>query len=522
MRLLNYKYLNKNSLVEFIKNNEIIDSSAVLMQLFYSNSNIKDLYKIREELKSVLPNASMVGTSTAGIVSDGKMIDDSIIISFSIFEASTTKSIGYKDLSVDEIVKKLSTDIIAHDTKLLIIFANTFKFNSVELLEKLAKQFPQIVLAGGNAGDDLKFESCELFSSSENDSDVVIACIDSKRLNVETKYLLNWQSIGQEMIVTKAIGNTIYEINNKKVLDMYEHYLGLTISNDILKYGTEFPLMFNPNGVDIARAPIAVNDDGSLVLAGNIKEGCKVKFGYADVEYIEKYNHNVLLKESKYLSEAIYVYSCSARRSMLNNYLNDELSILSKIAPTSGFITYGEFFHDAKSCSNNLLNITTTYVVLNENKTTKEIDYSKEFITKDKRDVTLKALTTLIGKTSEDLNENISYLHQFKEIVNDASIISITDKKGIITEAKENFTKLSGYERDKLVGKSHNIIRDKSMSNEVFKDLWTTIKSGKVWKGRVTNRAKDGSLYYVISEIAPIFHSDGSFREFLSIRTDIT
>ncbi|MEA3331537.1 MAG: PAS domain S-box protein [Campylobacterota bacterium] len=522
MKLLNYRYLDKNSLVEFIQNREIINSNSLLIQLFYSNSNTRDLYKVKEELKEILPNASIVGTSTAGVISNGEMLDDNITISFSIFESSTTKSMGYKNLSVDEIIKNLSTDIIVSDTKLLIIFANTFKFNSVELLQKLAKQFPQIVLAGGNAGDDFKFESCKVFSNSENDSDVVVACINSKILNVETKYLLNWQTVGQEMIVTKAVDNIIYEINNKKVLDIYEYYLGKNIADNILQYGREFPLMFNPDGVDVARAPIAVNDDGSLVLAGNIKEGCRVKFGYANIEYIEDYNHNFLLKENEYLSEAIYIYSCSARRSMLNNYLNDELSIINKIAPTSGFITYGEFFHDGKSCSNNLLNITTTYVVLNEHKAIKKVDRPKEHMIKDKRDITLKALTTLIKKTSEDLNENISYLDQFKEIVNNASIISITDKKGIITEVNDNFIKLSGYQRDELIGKSHNVIRDKNMSKEVFKNLWSTIKSGKVWKGIVTNRAKDGSLYYVISEIAPIFYSDGSFREFLSIRIDIT
>jgi len=522
MKLLNHTYLDKKTLINFIKNNHILNSDSTLVQLFSSNADIKTTYKAREELIEILSNASIIASSTAGIVSNGEMIDGNIIISFSMFESSSTKSIGYKNLSIDDIIKNISNDIIVEDTKLLVVFANPFKFNSVELLEKLTEKIPKVVLAGGNAGDSLKFEGCEVFSKNEDDCDIVFSSINSKVLSVDTKYLLNWQTIGQDMIVTKAKDNTIYEINNKKILDIYEHYLGSDIANNILKHGTEFPLIFQAKGVDIARAPIAVNDDKSLVMAGNIKEGCKVKFGYANIEYIEEYNNNILLDEAKYLSEGIYVYSCSARRSMLNNYLNDELSKINEIAPTSGFITYGEFFHDKQSCSNKLLNITTTYVVLNENTQTKEIINTKKNIQKDKKDITLKALTTLITRTSEDLNENVSYLNQFKSAVNEVSIISTTDKKGIINYANKNFIELSGYSEDELIGKPHNIVKYDGMPKNVFKDLWKTIYNKEIWKGNVTNRAKDGSLYHVISEIAPIFYNDGSFREFLSIRTDIT
>ena len=95
------------------------------------------------------------------------------------------------------------------------------------------------------------------------------------------------------------------------------------------------------------------------------------------------------------------------------NYLKNEIFNLNQIAPTSGFITYGEFFHDSKSCNNNLLNLTTTYVVLDENKENKPLKFEDIDIKKDNREVTLKALTNLISKTNEDLEENIYYRNNF-------------------------------------------------------------------------------------------------------------
>ena len=66
------------------------------------------------------------------------------------------------------------------------------------------------------------------------------------------------------------------------------------------------------------------------------------------------------------------------------------------------------------------------------------------------------------------------------------------------------FEKLSGYSRDELLGKPHSSVRHSDMSKEVFKDLWATIKSGNIWRGKVKNRRKDGTSYTVDAAIFPI------------------
>jgi PAS domain S-box-containing protein len=312
--------------------------------------------------------------------------------------------------------------------------------------------------------------------------------------------------------------------SNQKALDVYEHYLGKEIRDNMLVYGIEFPLIFNAQGIDVARAPVAVHEDGSLTFAGAFPKATSVKFGYANIEYIEEYNQERLLHEHRYKNEAVYVYTCSTRRSMLGDYLEDEMSVINKIGPTTGFVTYGEFFHDGASCSNNLLNITTTYVLLNENvESAKPIEISDvDPKKKEGKDIALKALTTLVSRTSQELDEKIYYLEQFQKAVNEVAIFSVTNEKGIITDVNKNFEVISGYKKEELIGQSHNVVRHEDMPKEVFEKMWATIQQGEIWRGIVKNKNKNGKPYHVLSEISPIYNKDGSLKEYIGVRNDIT
>ena len=94
----------------------------------------------------------------------------------------------------------------------------------------------------------------------------------------------------------------------------------------------------------------------------------------------------------------------------------------------------------------NLLNITTTFITLNENINQKSINSQinlKNIINKE--DVRVSALSTLLKQTSEEFDENIFYLEQFKKSIDEVAIFSTTNEKGIITDVNENFEKISGY-----------------------------------------------------------------------------
>lgn len=111
---------------------------------------------------------------------------------------------------------------------------------------------------------------------------------------------------------------------------------------------------------------------------------------------------------------------------------------------------------------------------------------------------------------------------EFQDAINKSSIVSMADRSGTITYVNENFVSISGFEFDELIGKSHRIINSGFHSREFWINMWKTISSGKTWRGEVRNKAKNGSFYWVDTFVMPFLNPDGSVREYLSIRNDIT
>ena len=113
-------------------------------------------------------------------------------------------------------------------------------------------------------------------------------------------------------------------------------------------------------------------------------------------------------------------------------------------------------------------------------------------------------------------------LLQYLNILNDTLLISQTDLDGNITYANKNFANISKYTQEELLGQPHSIVRHPDMPKKIFEDLWKTIQEGKIWSGKIKNRAKDGSSYYVKTIIAPIKDNEGNNQYYISFRQDIT
>ena len=123
-----------------------------------------------------------------------------------------------------------------------------------------------------------------------------------------------------------------------------------------------------------------------------------------------------------------------------------------------------------------------------------------------KRQVSRK--TTELSKLLKFFDENV--------------IASKTDLSGNITYVSDAFCKISKYSRESLIGQNHRITKHEDNNPEIFKELWETITKGKVWRGRIINKTKNGGYYWVDTVIERDYDFNGKVIGYVSLRHEVT
>jgi len=452
MKVTNIQYL---SLDDVDKNLNLakLDTTKTLIQIFSGFVQEDEIKQLQSIIKKKNSEVMFIGTTTAGEIYEGAVYEQSINISIMEFEATTLKEGYFIDSDDFHLGQRIAKALFTPDTKAAILFIDGLKTNGNDVIDGISSINKNIPLAGGLAGDNGYLKQTLIFDGNGVYSKGVVGVsFNSEILHLFTDYQLNWQAIGKTMRVTKVQKNRLYEIDGINVSTIYKKYLGEKIGNNLPFSASEFPLLkIEKNGLEICRVFTHQFDDGSLLTIGNLEVGDKVRLAFGNVDLILQNTKEKIEKYHSFQPEAIFIYSCTARKAFLQSEIVTELEPFNRIAPNIGFFTYGEIYHTKNK--NALLNISLTMLALSEKReiahppSIKERDNKKEpeknLIT-GKHFLVLEALTHLSNSVIAELQEaqeqlkdqaNRDYLtglynrRYFNEIAQDLIHISQREKK---------------------------------------------------------------------------------------------
>ncbi len=418
MKSINTYYTTKEQLGSFINDEKIQNSSSLLIQVFSALNDKTFISTLLSELTLFLPDAVIIGSTTDGEIMDGKVSSGKVALSFTQFEYTTLKAAAIEH-KVDGYYsgQYLAKKLIGDDTKLLIAFVDGLHTNGEEFLSGISSVNDEVIIAGGHAADNGDFSETFVFTKEHIfGHGAVGVTLNSRHLHVHTDYSFNWHPIGNELTITKAEGNRVYTIDGKSAVETYAYYLGENIAKGLPAIGIEFPLIVNRNGLSVSRASIAKEDDGSLIVAGNLYTGEKVRIGYGNSKEILEKSQKILSTTFQKPSEVIFVYSCSTRKYFMGDEVESETLPLQNIAPVSGFFTYGEFF---TTDSKELFNQTMTLVSLSEHDTIGKTSRAFEEKQSNINSVSTNGLSHLINITTKEVKEQTQTLKATHKLNNE-------------------------------------------------------------------------------------------------------
>lgn len=363
---MKFKVLHSNSTEDFIQRIDFFANEGfkpTLAIIFCSvDLNIERIAKIGDNF-----GFEIFGISSSGEIANNEIFESSVVGMFIDIDASLfyLKTGNTEVDTIIDVTKKMKSDLDNQfPNRSFLISASGISTDGEEVVESMLQVFGKsISLFGGLAGDDLHMKETFVFTNNKiYKKGLIILAFNSDVIELKGIATSGWESIGVEKTVTKAKGNTVYEIDHQPAVDVFIKYfdveVNLDTSSDVVEnIGVKYPLQVLREGrKPVLRAPLYANaEDKSLVFAGKVPEGAKVKFSVPPTfEIIDATIENIKqLKNDVFEADAMLMFSCAARKLALGPMTEDEIQGIRNIwnVPLAGIFTYGEIGNELQNIS---------------------------------------------------------------------------------------------------------------------------------------------------------------------------
>ncbi|MBR3852074.1 MAG: FIST C-terminal domain-containing protein [Fibrobacter sp.] len=297
--------------------------SNVVFQIYSDSLDRGQMELVSNVITRTIPHAICMGCSTNGNIIEGRLSSATISIVCTILEKPTTKvkllQYTLNGETALEVVENIKREVKENPWVKGVELQLTIRGMSLTpLCDALHDVDESIAIFGGGAfNPDLSKNDACVFSNVGGYSErgILVLLIGGEDLHIYTTHIAGWKPLGREFLVTKAQNALLFELDGKPAYEIYYRYLKILNDEHFFANTLEFPFFYKHNGIDILRAPVHCNEDGTLVMTSDIDENVKARLAYGDPWTILDCIRKDGKKIGEFKPDIIKVFSCAARRS---------------------------------------------------------------------------------------------------------------------------------------------------------------------------------------------------------------
>lgn len=335
--------------------------------------------ELYEAIRERYPDAIVQGCSTGGEIA-GEDVHDGIASVVAItLERTQVRGERLEVASTDASFatgSALGTALAAPDLRALFVLSDGTKVNGTELTRGLQRAVgDKVVVSGGLAGDGARFGATRVGLDAPATPGVVAAIgLYGDALVVRCGTAGGWSPFGPQRLVTKSIGNVLYELDGKPALDLYKKYLGEE-AQKLPASALLYPLMMqraNDDEEPVVRTIVGVDEEANtMTFAGDIPEGATAQLMRASIdELVDGASSAAKAAQLEEESGFAVLVSCIGRKLLMGQRTADEVEAVSytlgETYPTVGFYSYGEIAPGTTAGFSDLHNQTMTITTFAE------------------------------------------------------------------------------------------------------------------------------------------------------------
>ena len=328
--------------------------TAPALVLYFASPGTLDDGRRFAELKSAYPHAALIGCTTGGEIAALEVHDGAVVATAIEFAETPVKFAQDKvapGKSAFDIGVAIASALPRQDLRNVFLLSDGTQVNGTDLVAGVQKVLGRdVCLTGGLAGDGANFGTTKVGLNANPESGKVVAAgFYGRRIRIGYGSVGGWDAVGPERIVTRAEGNTLYDLDGQPALDLYKTYLGAEAAN-LPASALLFPLRIHPKGrpeESLVRTVVGIDAaKKAMIYAGTVPQGHVAQVMLGNFDNLIAGAGRAAEKAAIPQAKLAILVSCIGRKLLLGQRIVDEVEAVSDVlgaaCRTTGFYSYGE------------------------------------------------------------------------------------------------------------------------------------------------------------------------------------